>query len=176
MKHHRTKHKRYLNADQKKTKQDKSLGTKSGLIETVRGHAIAQSSWGKSGCEHKCHFQINRGLHRSSREAPLDTESLQILIWCHVNKSKSPSSTRTRLAAVAYLDKRNEFRVHLMKHHRTILKRYLSAAQKKTKQDENIKDVTIWKGASSKRLTCEYITNNIVTCDGGQYMSTVKDN
>jgi hypothetical protein len=56
MKHHRTKHKRYLNADQKKTKQDESLGTESGLIGTVLGHAVARSSWGKSGCEHKCRF------------------------------------------------------------------------------------------------------------------------
>jgi hypothetical protein len=95
MKHHRTKHKRYLNADQKKTKQDELLGTKSGLIGSVLGHAVVRSSWGKSGCECKCHFQINGGLHHSSREAPLDTESLQIPIWCHVNKSKSPSSTRT---------------------------------------------------------------------------------
>jgi hypothetical protein len=45
----------------------------------------------------------------------------------------------------------------------------------KTKQDENIKDVTVWKGASSKHLTLEYITNDFVICDGGQYMSTVKD-
>ncbi len=77
---------------------------------------------------------------------------------------------------MAYLDNRNEFKVHSMKHHRTIHKRYLNAAQKKTKQDENIKDVTVWKGASSKRLTSEYITNNVVICDGGQFMSTVKDN
>jgi hypothetical protein len=63
-----------------------------------------------------------------------------------------------------------------MKRHRTIHKRYLNAAQKKTKQDKNIKDVTVWKGASSKRLTSEYITNNFVVCYGGQYMSTVKDN
>ncbi len=61
-----------------------------------------------------------------------------------------------------------------MKHHRTIHKRYLNAAQKKTKQDENIKDVTVWKGKSSKHLTTEYITNNVVICDGGQYMSTVQ--
>jgi hypothetical protein len=152
------------------------LGTKSGLIGTVLGHAVAQSSWGKSGCECKCRFQIKGGLHRSSREASLDTESLQILIWCHVNKSKSPSSTRTQVAVVAYLDKRNECRVHSMKHHRTVHKRYLNAAQKKTKQDENIKDVTVWKGASSKCLTSEYITNNVVICDGGQFMSTVKGN
>jgi hypothetical protein len=63
-----------------------------------------------------------------------------------------------------------------MKHHRTIHKRYLNAAQKKTKQDENIKDVTVWKGASSKCLMSEYITNNVVICDRGQYMSAVKDN
>jgi hypothetical protein len=63
-----------------------------------------------------------------------------------------------------------------MKHHRTINKRYLNAAQKKTKQDENTKDVTVWKGASSKRLTSKYITNNVVICDGGQFMSTVRDN
>ena len=134
------------------------------------------SSWGKSGCECKCCFQINGGLHRSSREAPLDTESLQILIWCHVNKYKSPCSTQTQVAVVAYLDKRNEFSIHSMKHHRTKHKRYLNAAQKKTKQDENIKDVTVWKGALSKRLTSKYITNNVVICDGGQFMSTVKDN
>jgi hypothetical protein len=176
MKHHRTKHKRYLTADQKKTKQDELLGTKSGLIGTVLGHAVARSSRGKSGCERKCRFQINGGLHRSSREAPLDTESLQIPIWCHVNKSKSPSSTRTQVAGVADLNKHNEFKVYSMKHHRTIHKRYLNAAQKKTKQDENIKDVTIWKGASSKHLTSEYITNNVLICDRGQFMSTVKGN
>ncbi len=85
----------YLNADQKKTTQDEPLVTKSELIGTVLGHAVAQSSWGKSVCEHKCCFQINGGLHRSSREAPLDTESLQIPIWCHVHKSKSHSSMQT---------------------------------------------------------------------------------
>ena len=63
-----------------------------------------------------------------------------------------------------------------MKHYRTKHKRYLNADWKKTKQDENIKDVIVWKGASSKHLVSEYITNNVVICDGGQYMSTVKDN
>jgi hypothetical protein len=71
------------------------LGTKSGLTGTVLGHAVARSSWGKSGCECKCCFQINGGLHRSCREAPLDTESLQIPIWYHVNKYKSASSILT---------------------------------------------------------------------------------
>ncbi len=63
-----------------------------------------------------------------------------------------------------------------MKHHRTKHKRYLNADQKKTKQDENIKDVSFWKGASSKHFTSEYITNNVVIHDGGKYMSNVKDN
>jgi hypothetical protein len=93
------------------------LGTNSGLIGTVLGHNLAWFSWGKSGCEQKFHFQINGGLHHSSGEALLDTESLQNLIWCHVNKSKSPSSTQTQVAAVAYPDKWNKFSAHLMKHH-----------------------------------------------------------
>ncbi len=63
------------------------LGTNSGLIGTVLGHTVVRSSWGKSGYDQKCRFQINGGLHHSSGEAPLDTESLQIPIWCHVNKS-----------------------------------------------------------------------------------------
>ena len=62
------------------TAEAELLGTKSELIGTVLGHAIARSSCKKSGCECKCCFQINGGLHRSSREAPLDTESLQIPI------------------------------------------------------------------------------------------------
>jgi hypothetical protein len=157
------------------TVKAESLGTNSGLIGTVLGHAVARSSWGKSGCEQKCHFQIKGGLHSSSGEAPLDTEIVHIPTCCHLNNSKSPSSTQTQVSAVAYLDKRNEVSVHLMKHHRTKHKRYLNADQKKTKQDKNIKDVSVWKGESSKRLMSEYITNNVVICDRGEYMSTVKD-
>jgi hypothetical protein len=146
------------------------LGTNSGLIGTVLGHAVARSSWGKSGCEQKCCFQINGGLHRSSGEAPLDTEFLQIPIWCHVNKFKSPSSTQTRVEVVDYLNKWNEFSVHSIKNHRTKHKKYLNADQKKTKQDENIKGVSVWKDALSKSLTLEYITNNVVICDGAVYI------
>jgi hypothetical protein len=64
------------------TIEAESLGTNLGFIGTVLGYAVARSSWGKSGCERKCRFQIYGGLHRSSGEAPLDTEFLQILIWC----------------------------------------------------------------------------------------------
>jgi hypothetical protein len=157
------------------TVQTELLGTNSGLIGTVQGHAVVWSFWGKSGCEQQCPFPINGGHHRSSGEAPPDTESMQILIWCHVNKCKSPSSTRTRVAAVAFVDKQNEFNVHSMKHHRTKHKMYLNTQQKKTKQDENIKDVSIHKCCSSLRLLLEYITKKIVICDGGQYMHTVKE-
>jgi hypothetical protein len=115
------------------TVEAESLGNNSGLIGTVLGHAVARSSWGKYGCEQKCHFQINGGLHRSSGEAPLDTEFLQILIWCHVNISKGPFLKQTRVAVVAYLSKWNEFSVYSMKHHRTKHKRYLNADQKKNK-------------------------------------------
>jgi hypothetical protein len=72
-----------------------------------------------------------------------------------VNKSKSPSSTQIQVAVVAYLDKQNDFSVHSMKHYRTKHKRYLNADQQKTKQDENIMDVSVWEGALSKRLSLE---------------------
>ncbi len=41
------------------TVEAESLGTNSELIGAVLGHAVARSSWGKSGCEQKCCFQIN---------------------------------------------------------------------------------------------------------------------
>jgi hypothetical protein len=82
-----------IESDVSTTVEAELLGTNSGLIGTGLGHAVAWSSWGKFGCKQKCHFQINGGLHPSSGEAFLDTESLQIPIWCHVNKSKSTSST-----------------------------------------------------------------------------------
>jgi hypothetical protein len=71
---------------------------------------------------------------------------------------------------VAYLNKQDEFSVHLMKHHRTKHNRYFNSDQKKTKQDDYIKDASVWKGASSKCLTSEYITNNVVISDGGEYV------
>ncbi len=85
------------------TVQTEWLGTNSGLIGTVQGHAIVWSSWRKSGCKQQCCFPNNLGLHRSSIEAFLDTEAMQILIWCHVNKCESSSLTRTWVAAVAFV-------------------------------------------------------------------------
>ncbi len=59
------------------TVEAESLGTNSGLKGAVLGHAAARSSWGKSGCEKKCHFQIDGGLHRSSGEEPLIQNSFR---------------------------------------------------------------------------------------------------
>ena len=41
----------YSDCSDSATVEAESLGTKSGLIGTVLGQAVAQSSWGKSGCE-----------------------------------------------------------------------------------------------------------------------------
>ncbi len=48
-----------------------SLGTNSGLIGTVLGHTIARSSWGKSGCQRKCCFQINDDFTAHPERHPL---------------------------------------------------------------------------------------------------------
>jgi hypothetical protein len=61
------------------TVEAETLVTNSGLIGTVLGHAIVRSSWGKFGCEQKCCFQVNGGLHCSFGEAPLDTESFNMV-------------------------------------------------------------------------------------------------
>jgi hypothetical protein len=43
----------FVNSDcfQSATVEAELLSTNSGLIETVLGHAVVRSSWGKSGCE-----------------------------------------------------------------------------------------------------------------------------
>ena len=38
--------------------------------------AVERNSWGKSGCEWMCHFPNTGGLHRTSRDAPLETHTL----------------------------------------------------------------------------------------------------
>jgi hypothetical protein len=118
----------------------------------------------KSGHEHRLGFQINGGLHCSSKDAPFDTESFPILNYCHSYKSNSPSSTRTRVAAVAYLDRQNEFSRHSIEHHKTIHKRYLNALQKIAKQQKFLKEVKISNVALSNHVQClswEYIKNTV---------------
>ena len=88
--------------------QMKSLDAINRFVRADIGYAIVRSSWKKSGCEQKCCFPINGGLHRSSKDASSDTESLQILTWCHAIKFDSPSSRMTRFAMVASFDTWNE--------------------------------------------------------------------
>ena len=84
--------------------------------------------------------------------------------WCHVNVSKSPSSRRTQVAAVAYrMD-------HCVKH-TTLHKRNINSKRKKIKQKVNCKDVQVSHLASKcnvQRLSLDYIRENIVVCDGGE--------
>ena len=153
------------------------LDTYSEVEEDVLRHAVARTSWGKSERERKCRFQNSGELHRSIGEAPLNNDFLQVPAWCHVFKSKSPSSTRTRVAAVAYLKNRCEYNEYSMKHHRTNHKRYLNSHRKQKRQRKYLKDIKLMNRCIciSRSLTSEYITNNVVICDGGNLTSTVSD-
>ena len=79
-----------------------------GMSRTVPGQAVAPSTRvNKSRCDRKCRFPSVGGLHRSSHDSSVSTASTTFPIWCHVDKSKSPSSTRTRVATFAYISKWN---------------------------------------------------------------------
>ena len=146
--------------------------------EDVLRPAVARTSRGKSEGERKCRFQNNNGeLHRSNGEAPLNNDFLQVPAWCHVFKSKSPSSTRTRVAAVAYLKNRCEYNEYSIKHHRTNHKRYLNSHRKQKRQRKYLKDIKLTNRCIciSRSMTSEYIANNVVICDGGKLTSTVSD-
>ncbi len=123
----------------------------------VVGDTIERNSWGKSRSDRMCCFPNTRGLHRTSGDAPFETqnfthdndiESSHIATtafyansninqqmgaisevmgrmgqslhpsWCHVNKSYTPSSRRTQVAACAYKDKSHKFASRMMKHKR----------------------------------------------------------
>jgi hypothetical protein len=127
--------------------------------------AVERNSWGKSRCEQMCCFPITGGIHRTSGDAPLETPTLQnpVLVWCHVHKSNTSSSKRTQVAAVAYRQM-----LHKPVKHSTKQKRRLNANRKCHKQIFNLKDVVVGNGIfTPKRLTLNYIRNNIVVCDGG---------
>jgi hypothetical protein len=79
---------------------------------------VEHNSWGKSGCEWMCCFPNTGGLHRTSKDAPLEIgviagRSIEEDAvgrnmhphLCHVSKSKSLLSRRTQVAANAYKDK-----------------------------------------------------------------------
>ena len=153
------------------------LDTYSEVEEDVLRHAVACTSWGKSERERNFRFQNNGELHRSNGEAPLNNDFLQVPAWCHVFKSKSPSSTRTRVAAVAYLKNRCEYNEYSIKHHRTNHKRYLNSHRKQKRQRKYLKDIKLTNRCIciSRSMTSEYIANNVVICDGGNLTSTVSD-
>ncbi len=78
-----------------------------GMSRTVAGHAIAPSSRvNTSRCDRKCRFPSMGGLHCSSNDSSIPTALTNFLIWCHVDKSNSPSSSRTHVAALAYISKK----------------------------------------------------------------------
>jgi hypothetical protein len=85
--------------------------------------------------------------------------------WCHVNKSYTPSSRRTQVAACAYKDKSHKSASRIIKH-----KRCTNANQKRYKQVKYLKDVQVCNVASNRKdqfMTSDSIRRNIVVCDGG---------
>jgi len=127
--------------------------------------AVERNSWGKSRCELMCCFPITGGLHRTSGDAPLETPTLQnpVPVWFHVHESNSSSSKRTQVAAVAYKQILHQPVKHSTKH-----KRILNANRKFHQQIFKLKHVVVGNGIlTPKRLSLNYIRNNIVVCDGG---------
>ena len=127
--------------------------------------AVERNSGGKSRSDMMCHFPNTGGLHRTSGNAPFDTQNIShdnisrgsytgptktytcsnnkigrtitpIIgaatqtsrpSWCHVNKSNTPSSTRTQVAACAFRGKSHSPASWMIKHKRdtnTNRKRY----------------------------------------------------
>ena len=125
-----------------------------GMSRTVPGQAVVPSTRvNKSRCDRKCRFPSVGGLHRSSHDSSVSTASTTFPIWCHVDKSKSPSSTRTHVAAFAYISKRNHPK------RSTSHRRQLNQSRKFSKQRIILKDVKVPTIAFSnvKRLNSIFI-------------------
>lgn len=125
----------------------------------------------KSRCERKCRFPaIQGGLHRTLNDTSKSTASLTFPVWCHVDKSNTPSSKRTRVAALAYISN-----THDMKKGTTTHRRSLKQRRKLSKQRRFLKKVVIPTNALShvKRLGSLFIKQNVVICDGGAHTSTI---
>ena len=85
--------------------------------------------------------------------------------WCHVYKSQTPSSKRTRVAASAFKDQS-----HKLASRTTKRTRYSNADRKNYKQVRFLKEVQVCNIASTnnvKYLTADNIKHHIVVCDGG---------
>ena len=138
--------------------------------------AVERNSRGKSRCEQTCRFPNTGGLHRTSGDAPLETQTLQYPVppWCHVHKSNSSSSKRTQVAAVAYKKINNE-----TVRRSTALKRKLNENKKCRKQKLKLKDVVVGNGPLKSNVRClslDELRTNIVVCDGGATTSdAIKD-
>ena len=141
-----------------------------GMSRTVPGQAVAPSSRvNTSRCDRKCRFPSVGGLHRSSNDSSIRTASTTFPIWCHVDKSKSPSSTRTRVAALAYISKQNHPK------RSTSHRRQLNESKKFCKQRSMLKDVKVPTIAFSnvKQLDSNFIQNTVIICDGGTTHPTI---
>jgi hypothetical protein len=123
---------------------------------------LAKLSW----CDRKCRFPTWGGLHRSSKGVA-STAALSFPPWCHVDKSTSASSTRSRVAALAYLDKQPG----VLTNHSTVHKRSLNQRRKVSKQCKLLKPVKISKSALTtiQCFSLDCIKNTIVVCDNLQF-------
>jgi len=140
------------------------------LSQTMYGQAVEPSYRAtKSRCVCKCRFPSGGGLHRSSYDSYSDL--MQIPDWCHVYKSKSPSSTRTRIAALASTSK--IYNTSRSTNH----KRTRNQIHKLSKQRIQLKNCKIPTIVSSniKQLTTEFIKKTIVICDGGTHLPTINN-
>ena len=165
--------------------------------------AVERNSWGKSRSVRLCRFPNTGGLHRTSGNAPLDTQNISLdngtiglhngltkthtrkindhgrtitpivggttptsnPSWCHVNKSNTPSSKRTRVAACAFKEKSLNSASRITKH-----KRHTNTKRKHYKQVKFLKDVKVCNVALSRRvkiMNTDDIRRHIVVCDGG---------
>ena len=128
---------------------------------TSTGQAIEPSSTRVNilPCERKCHFPLMAGLHRSSNDSPGLTATLPFLVWCHVNKSNTPSSMRTCVAGAAYLLSPNHPPSMSTSHRRS-----LNQSRKFSKQLSQLKEVKIPAIALSsvKRLTSDFMKETVV--------------
>jgi hypothetical protein len=95
---------------------------------------------------------------------------MQIPNWCHVDKSNTPSSARTRVAALAYISKRNDTSKRSTNHHRR-----LNQNRKSSKQRSQLKDCKMPTIVSPnvKQLNSKFIKSTIVICDGGTHLPTI---
>ena len=111
-------------------------------LESFVANVVERSSWEKSRRGRKCRFPPKGGLHHTSGDASLETH-LEIPNWCHVYKSQSPSSRRTRAAAAEYRIVSQTHRGHSTKHRRCV-----NENRKRFKQGNYLREIKSRKVAS----------------------------